>query len=128
VADLLTAYDKYTRSRELLLSGIDIELNSSLTVINYLENRLIWEELNHFKEKGVILGKHKLFSYLNRIREIRSMKIADLFRLKTSLEHNLVRNRANVRKDPRSPETEKRKARIEQMEKELIEINNLLNL
>ena len=55
------------------------------------------------------------------------MKIGDLVNLKIRLENNLVRNRKKVRTEKNHPQTASRIERIKEMEKELSEVNRLLN-
>jgi hypothetical protein len=105
----------------------EIHESSKNTVESFLENRLIWDEFNHYKVHGTILGKHPIFNWMKRVEEIHRMKVGDLVKLKSRLEHNLVINRAALRKKPGHPNTAERVSRIEKMEKELGEIKRLLN-
>lgn len=128
---MLTAYDAYKRSHNLLFEAKTFEQiheASFDTVENYLENRRIWDELNYYKEKGSILGKHPIFAWMQRQDAIRHLKVGDLVTLKIRLENNLVRNRASVRRQPKHPATADRHERIRKMELELSEVNRLLNL
>ena len=125
------AYDAYKAGHESLFSAKtndQVYDQARLTVENYLNNRLIWDELNYFKKNNQILGHHPIFSWMHRVDEIRRLKIGDLVNLKIRLENNLVRNRAAVRRSPNHPETGKRKDRIAQMQHELSEVNRLLNI
>ena len=131
VADMLTAYDNYKLSHSCLFTaGTQVEIHQASrdTVECYLENRLIWKELNHYKEKEAILGEHPIFSRLRRLDEIRRMKTGELVSMKIAKENNLVRNRAALRRQPDHPQTLKRKERIKILEQELMEVNRLLNL
>ena len=128
---MLTAYDAYKLAHESLFkaeTSDQIHQASRDTVENYLENRLIWDELNYYKEKGSILGKHPIFSWMQRMDAIRHLKVGDLVNLKIRIENNLVRNRAKLRREPGSPSTADRQERISKMEQELSEVNRLLNL
>ena len=125
------ASDAYKAGHESLFSAKtndQVYDQARLTVENYLNNRLIWDELNYFKKNNQILGHHPIFSWMHRVDEIRRLKIGDLVNLKIRLENNLVRNRAAVRRSPNHPETGKRKDRIAQMQHELSEVNRLLNI
>jgi hypothetical protein len=131
VADMLTAHDAYKLSHEALFSVNTFEQihqASRDTVENYLENRRIWDELNHYKTNGTILGKHPIFDWMKRQDAIRHMKVGDLVTMKIRIENNLVRNRASVRRQPGHPATADRQERIHKMELELSEVNRLLNL
>jgi len=129
--DMNAAYDAYKQGHDSLFSAKtndQVYDQARATVENYLNNRLIWEELNHYKKQGQILGRHPIFDWMRRVDEIRRLKIGDLVNLKIRLENNLIRNRAAVRRSPNHPETGKRKDRIIQMQGELSEVNRLLNI
>jgi hypothetical protein len=128
---MLSAYDAYKRHHELLFSSQTREQileNSAGVIENYLENRKIWAELNHYKETGRILGKHRIFSILSRTEQIRAMKVPELVLLREQCMRNLRRNRLNLKKDPSSPDTYKREERIKMLISELAEVNRILNL
>ena len=128
---MLTAYDAYKAAHAALFEAKtreEIEHASRQSVEQYLENRLIWDELSHYKETGAILGRHPIFEWMVRLDQIRGLKIADLVNLKIRLDNNLVRNRAALRKDPAGNQTARRKERITRMEKEMMEVNRLLSL
>ncbi|TSA24353.1 MAG: hypothetical protein D4R67_11960 [Bacteroidetes bacterium] len=129
VADKITAYHAYREAHKLLFEADCREKTFSAArdlVENYLENQLIYEELNYYKKHGKILGRHKIFNHLKRVEEIRTMKIGDLVRLKIRLSNNLVRNRKNLKNQPGHQDSGKRLERITQMELELTEVNRLL--
>ena len=128
---MLTAHENYMQAHARLFTvdtKPELHQAASDTVENYLENRQIWEELNHYKQHGAILGKHPIFGRLQRADQIRAMKVSELVNLKIRLDNNLVRNRASVRRQPGHPSTSDRKQRIGIMEAELMEVNRLLNL
>ena len=128
---MLSAHDNYVQGHAALFTARtekDLHQASVTTVENYLENRKIWAELQYYKEKGAILGKHPIFERLKRIDEIRSMKIIDMVHLKIRLENNLVRNRAALKSHPDHPQTMIRRNRIAEMETELAEVNRQLNI
>jgi hypothetical protein len=41
-----------------------------MTVENYLENRKIWAELEHYKKTGAILGEHEIFERRRKEKEL----------------------------------------------------------
>lgn len=127
---MITAYNDYVQAHEALFSSDTydaIARNSETAVESFLENRRIWDELNHYKTTGQILGKHPIFLWFRRAEEIRRLKVSALVNLKMRLENNLVRNRAALRKQPAHPRTAERRERIAAMERELAEVNRLLN-
>ena len=128
---MLTAYDNYKLGHACLFTARihdDIHQASRDTVENYIENRLIWKELNHYKEKGTILGEHRIFTWLKRLDEIRHQKTGDLVNLKIRLDNNIKKVKGKLRREPAHPETLNRQECIRAMEQELMEVNRLLNL
>ncbi len=131
VADMLTAYDNYKQGHAALFSARthqQIHQAARDTVENYLDNRLIWKELNHYKEKGIILGEHKIFSWLKRIDQIREMKTGDLVNLKIRLDNNIKKVKGKLRRQPSHAETLNRNENLKTMDQEISEVNRLLNL
>ena len=126
---MISAYNRYIQSHEMLFTAATTEemLNAAgETVENYLDNRAMWDELNYYKQHGVVLGKHPVFKQISRIDEIRNMTTPDLVRLKKSLENNIARTKKNVKDNPGHDYTAERVNRIESFEKELIEVNRRL--
>jgi len=131
IADKITAYHNYTAAHYRLFEADSLEKTfeaSREIVENYLNNQSIYKELNHYREKGVILGEHPIFDRLRRMDEIRSMRIGDLVTLKIRLENNLVRNRKKLRDQLNHPDSARRAERVRIMELELTEVNRLLNI
>lgn len=51
---------------------------------NFQENRALWEELDHYKQTGEILGKHDLFWKANAEKKVKAMTTDQLVRYKNS--------------------------------------------
>ena len=129
VSDMLTAYDAYIEGHKHLVEGVsqnEIEEISKSVVENYLENRQIWEELNHFKAKGELLGNHPIFEWMKRKAEIHAMDKTELVKFRDQLKNNLPRTKKQIVDEPDHKQTAKRQTRVDQFEKELIEVNILL--
>ena len=109
-------------------SSEDFSLQTKLVIDNYKANRLIFEELNHYKLDQTRLGKHPVFDWFKRVQQIRSMKVADLFRIQQNTLNMLGKARRLIVKEPHSHNTNNRLERIVILEKELKEITQLLNL
>lgn len=122
VNDMLSAYEEYQLAHERLFTAMtpeDFAAASADVVENYLVNRSIWEELNHYKEKNEILGQHPAFAQKERLEEIKLMSGTDLVKLHKSLENNIARNKKSVADQPDHRETENRLKRIEEYSIEL---------
>lgn len=131
VADMITAHELYVQSHAGLIESMDentIAALSKSVVENYLENRLIWEELNHYKVKGTILGKHPIFDWIKRKEEIGKMAVPDLVKLKDQLENNIPRTVKKITDEPEHTKTAERQQRVEHFRKELAEVKRLLSI
>ena len=47
---------------------------------SYLDNRMIWDELNYYKEHRTLLGKHPAFSEFLRRSELLRLPVKELVR------------------------------------------------
>lgn len=131
VADMLTAYETYKTDHEKLFEAAtqeEIQELSKSVVENYIENKLIWKELNHFKEHGKVLGEHPVFSWMKRLEQIRSMNNSELIKLREQLKNKIHRTRKLIKDNPEHAETGKRTERQQSFEKELKEVERLLGL
>lgn len=93
VADKLTAYAKYKKGVEFLKQIEDGSATATDEEINFLgkevteafeENQEIYKELNVFKETGVLLGEHPLFTKLALTREVEAMSAEERIKFKQS--------------------------------------------
>jgi len=128
-ADLLTAYDNYVEGHQKLMQTANEEEMKKISedvVENYLENRAIWDELHHYKETGKLLAKHPIFNWIKRREEIRKMNQADLVKLRDQLKNKIPRTKKLMADEPDHKDNGKRQERVEQFEKELKEVNQLL--
>lgn len=131
VNDMLSAHEQYMDGHGKLVEAMDpaaIEALSGSVVENYLENRQIWQELNHYKEKGTILGKHPIFDWIKRKETISRMPVPELVKLKDQLENNIPRTIKKINDEPEHPKTGERQQRVEQFKLELSEVKRLLNI
>jgi hypothetical protein len=130
VADMLSAHDAYLENHaRLFICGDSMELLEACaaTVENYLENRSIWNELNHYKTHGTLLGRHPIFAHRERESQLSSMKTSELAALKNRHANNLVRNRKALRDHPHDRFALSRRERIERLEYEISLIHSILN-
>ncbi len=130
-ADLLTAYDGYVEGHQRLMETTSEEEMQELSkdvVEDYLENRQIWDELNHYKTTGKFLGEHPIFEWMVRKEEIHTMDKADLVKLRDQLKNKIPRTKKLMADEPEHKDNAKRQERVEQFEKELKEVNLLLGI
>ena len=67
VADMITAHSRYMKGHDRLFEVANKDNATCFaaareTVENYIDNREMWEELEHYKKTGEILGKHRVFT------------------------------------------------------------------
>lgn len=130
VADMLTAYDNYVEAHEQLFDTIsekEIDRLTQQVVENYIENQAIWKELNYYKEKKELLGKHPIFEWMKRKEKIEALSNADKLKLRDNLKNNIFRTKQKVEENPEHKNTAERKKRISRAEKELEFINTLFD-
>lgn len=83
VSDMFSAYGRY-RAAFARLRTLGDEASETAAaeceavVESYLANREIWDELEHYKETGEILGKAAKFEEIRRAEDISSMSDVDL--------------------------------------------------
>ncbi len=131
VADMITAYENYISSHQELFDVKDekeaFEVADKV-IENYLDNRSIWDELNHYKATGKILGKHKHFAAMKRKDELMKKSVPELIKLKEQLEMNIWRNKKKLDEDPKPHLLKQRQDRIAGYETDLKIVKSLLNI
>lgn len=129
VADMLTAYENYRKAHEKLFTAEnqqEIEQSAKETVENYLDNRSIWKELNHYKETGNILGEHPIFSELDEINEIKKLSAKDLSKKKGNIRSNISRLEKSLAKGDKPELNNERSEKIASYKRLLDFVDQLL--
>jgi hypothetical protein len=124
VADKITAYYKYCEAHEKLNGELE---HSRDVVENWLENRLIYKELNYYKKHKKPLMEHPIWEQMKREKEIGKMNVVALVALMKNLNMNIWRNKKQLEKEPDSDLTHERRERIKNYEFELKIVERLLN-
>ncbi len=81
VADRITAFERYTQAHNRLFDCTSLEecYQTAFEVVsNYIENRSIYAELEHYKEHKAILGRHRIFKHLKQLKQLQSLSILEL--------------------------------------------------
>jgi hypothetical protein len=131
VNDMLTTYETYKMAHEELLDAAvedEIKKLSADVVENFLENRQIWDELNHYKEKGEVLGEHPIFAQMERQDELAKMTQEDLILLERNLVNKINRTKAQIKKGDKPHLNQERSERIKEFEFDLPIVRRLLNI
>lgn len=111
-ADMFAAYDRYKDAHnKLALEGENASAEDNLAtataaVENYLNNKQIWAELEHYKKEGVFLGKHPVFARKQQQREIGELSDLELPQKLSNARSNVTRNK----KAAEAAETDEKRA------------------
>ena len=128
-ADKITSYHNYVEAHEKLYSCKTLEecFDCAKNLIkNYKQNRKIHSEFAYYQEHGSILGRHEIFAEMEHYQELRTMSVSGLFRRRKNLEEAIWRNRDEIKKGDKPHLDASREARIEQKERELAEVNRMI--
>lgn len=131
VTDMFSLLDKYLAAHKDLFKDVSAEeINEAAAncVENYLENRAIWDELNHYKETGTVLGNHPIFDEIKREEEIRAMSIADLTKLYNNLKNYILRAEKEIKDKPNSPKNGDKAVKIDGWKKDKVIVAGLLGI
>lgn len=129
-ADKITAFHAYRNAHKELFNCTDNDqqyITARTVVENFIANRKIFAELNHYQQYGKILGKHPVFKLFKRIQQFRKMKFIDLVKLRKNLDHSIWRVKSEIEKGDRPDLLDGRLESIRQKEQELIEIDRILD-
>lgn len=124
VADMITTHDRYVEGHKKLFDvahkneAVCFDA-AEVVVENYLTNRQIWNELEHYKKTGQILGAHPVFklrakqdALLKMNDEERAKRIKNLKRQIKYRENLLKKNRKNENVAQRKKEIQDLKAEL----------------
>lgn len=122
-------YHNYVNSHKKLRDCTSTEQCAKVSrelINSYLENRMIWEELNYYQQHGSILGKHPIFAAFHRRKELLTLNVKQLMIRQKRLKNNIWRVQDEVAKRDKPHLELERLARLQAYQSELAEINRLL--
>lgn len=129
ISDKITAYRNCMEEYENLTKSISAseQLNTVRSLVtNFIANHDIYKELKHYKDKGKIMGEHKIFEQYKRVRDLRNLNSMDLFKKKKNLEYSIWRNESKIKKENRADLLHNRLEKIKELKMELAEVDRLL--
>lgn len=109
VQEMVTNFYRYRKKHEFLFDADPTDkyacYEAAGNVVNpYLRNRLCWDELNHYKVHGKILGEHPIFKNKIRYQELKSMSTFELTTIyNNNIKRNISYNESNLKRYPDSP-------------------------
>ncbi len=95
VADLFTAYGRYKEAHARLVVMPDsqadatAEKEAAAIVENYIENHAIWDELEHYRDHGTLLGRHPKVKAFMAAGSFENMSDIDVQRALANARSNL---------------------------------------
>lgn len=99
VNDLITTYHNYKKGHEKLFESMTLEEEQSLAaeiVKNFIENKEIFEELEHYKNTGELLGKHKIFEEKKIKSDLDQSSAEELRKKEQSLRTGISRKKTKI--------------------------------
>lgn len=120
VAELITAYEEFAAKQPLLHKHMSQEEKTALVKdvnLAYINKSEAFDELQHYKETGTLLGKHPVFEQLKAEEEIMKMNAADLAKKINNLTGNINRNKTKFDSAETPEKKQKYKALYESQEK-----------
>lgn len=120
--DKMSTYWGVVRLHEQLFechTAIDCYETAKSLVEFFIEDRDIKRELDHFKEFGKPLGRHRIFNETRQIDAIRRMSIKELLKKEKRLRDNIWRINSELSKNDKPHLDKERRERLAQKENEL---------
>lgn len=93
---------------------------------SYIDNRMIWDELNYYREHHSFLGKHPAFAEFRRRSELLQLPVKELVRRQRQVENNIWRVKSEMAKGDKPHLDPIRREKLVGYERELTDINRLL--
>lgn len=129
VTDKFSSYYRYRDLHAKLTDCNNVQECADLSrdiIESYQENRIIYAELDYYKQHHTILGKHPIFKHFHKMAALRKLNIKELVLKQQHIEHNIWRIESEIRKKDKPHLDVERQMRLEQKKAELAEVNRLL--
>ena len=130
VTDKFSTFYSYRDKHSELFDCSTLQQCASVSrelISSYKENRMIYRELEYYRDNKQILGNHPIFATYKRVKGYRSLSVKDLLKQQQKLKHNIWRISSEIKKGDKPHLDAKRQMELEQKEHELSEINRLLD-
>ena len=129
VTDKFSSYYRYKELHKKLSDCTSLEectSTASELLASYRDNRVIYAELNYYKQHKSILGKHPVFKHYHRLQELKTLTIKELVKLQERLTHNIWRIESEIAKGDKPNLDEERKQRLAIKQSQLAEVDRML--
>ena len=129
VADKYSTYLKFKEAHANLFKAEnedDLLKTSKDVVENVLENQLIWDELDHYKQTGEILGKHAIFTRIDLREKYMAMPIPDLILARENCKKRISALNTEIKANKKPEKLHEKQDNLKAKEEELDILNKLL--
>lgn len=99
VSDLITDFENFRQGHALLdipRSMDEDRRHAEQVVKSFINRKMAFKELEHYRDKKVLLGDHPIFDFKKFADKMRSKSGLDLQKQLNSLSANITRNRQNM--------------------------------
>ena len=130
-ADKISCWERYTGNHPKLFDCSSLKEcteTAHAIIKDFKENRLIYQEFEHYQKQGRILGLHPVFKHYKRFDKLRGLNVIQLVDEKKKIEHRLWRINSEIKKGDKPHLRAKRENSLKENEGELAEINRLLGI
>jgi hypothetical protein len=114
---LVTISDTENDADPIALTQEEINALARKAVENFVVNQQIWEELNHYKETGKVLGKHPVFVEYKLKEKVDNLTVEEVTKRVSLLDSYIRRDTKKLEKAQKA----KNKADIEKFEAKVLE-------
>jgi hypothetical protein len=127
VADMLTTHERYVlahrRLFEVAHKSEDVCYDTAHELVeNYLVNRQIWDELEHYKKTGKILGEHPVFAQRKRDATLKQMSAEEIEKRIKNLKRQLKYRENRLKKNRKNEDVAERKNEMQALKEEIREL------
>lgn len=122
VADMITAHARYMKGHDRLFEVANKDNDTCFaaareTVENYIDNREMWEELEHYKKTGEILGKHRVFTDRKMREKIVAMGEDELDKFMINIQRRRLYREKMIAEDKNNEKVFDWKKEIEELDR-----------
>lgn len=129
-ADKITAHERYLHAHDRLFDCTTLDecyRTAQEAIATFQENRAIFAELDYYREHRSVLGKHRIFEHIQRLRTFEKMGIVELIAEQRRLRSAIWRIDSEIKKGDKPHLQAEREQRRRQKEGLLAEVSKLID-
>ncbi len=129
-SDKITAHERYLCAHDRLFDCTTLDecyRTAQEAIANFQENRAIFAELDYYREHRTVLGKHRIFEHIQRLRTFEKMGIVELIAEQRRLRSAIWRIDNEIKKGDKPHLQTEREQRRRQKEGLLAEVSKLID-